>query len=304
MVEQKYLKMAKSNKPDLLITHDGVFHADEVIGIALVQHYFCSRIPVTRTRDAGTIAKFKKDKSVWLIDVGEELNEEMGNLDHHHDRSLLGATIHVANKLWSTVPEKFQSLVTTVSRWDVNDGRIHEVTEQGGCISQFFKMLNNYGTFEEALEFADKLLKAIDHVHAPDHIFSVADGYIVEGLQARWEHMLAEDARKEMQWYNMYERECKRIPVRAGEVLILPEFFPWQRFAKAENERQDAPVQIIGAIFYDSRAYNWRLSSIDSERYPISQGVEEIEGFVFVHPARFIAGFETEEASKKAAELW
>lgn len=288
------------DKPNKIITHDGIFHADEVIGIALVQHYFCTSIPVIRTREEKIIEKAKKDPSIWLIDVGMELNPKLGNLDHHQDIKLLGATIHVANKLWSKIPSKFERLVKTVSQWDVNANNIHDNTPQGGCISQFFKTLNNHGSFEDALEFARKLLFVEDEGSG---IFTVPDAYLVDGVKDKWESMLAEEVLMEAEWEQLY-KDSETYFIGHGNVIILPKFFPWARFAKSSNESAETwQSSIVGAIFYDDRAGNWRLSSIDSKNMPLSDSCK-VPGFIFMHPARFIAGFETLDAAKLAARLW
>lgn len=66
-----------------IITHDGTFHTDEVFAIALLKKFVKSNIEVIRTRDEKTLEEAKKDKSVYVIDVGREYNFSMRNFDHH-----------------------------------------------------------------------------------------------------------------------------------------------------------------------------------------------------------------------------
>jgi uncharacterized UPF0160 family protein len=66
-----------------IITHDGTFHTDEVFAIALLKKFVKSNVEVIRTRDEKVLAESKKDKNVFVIDVGREFNFSMKNFDHH-----------------------------------------------------------------------------------------------------------------------------------------------------------------------------------------------------------------------------
>lgn len=66
-----------------IVTHDGTFHTDEVFAIALLKKFVSGNIEVIRTRNTEILEEAKKDKSVYVIDVGREYNEEYRNFDHH-----------------------------------------------------------------------------------------------------------------------------------------------------------------------------------------------------------------------------
>ena len=67
-----------------VVTHSGIFHADEVFAFALLCiAYGQENFSVIRTRDAEVLAKATQDKDVWVIDVGNDFNPSMLNFDHH-----------------------------------------------------------------------------------------------------------------------------------------------------------------------------------------------------------------------------
>jgi uncharacterized UPF0160 family protein len=68
-----------------IVTHDGTFHADELVAIALLKKFVVpNNTEVIRTRDELKLKEYLVDKSVFVIDVGREFNEKNKNFDHHH----------------------------------------------------------------------------------------------------------------------------------------------------------------------------------------------------------------------------
>lgn len=68
-----------------IITHDGLFHADEVLAIALIKEIY-GDISVERTRNIST--EDFDNPEIWIVDVGGVYNPELSCFDHHHDASL------------------------------------------------------------------------------------------------------------------------------------------------------------------------------------------------------------------------
>lgn len=66
------------------VTHSQAFHLDEVFALALLDIFiFKGNFELIRTRDAGTLNKYKSDSTAYVVDVGFEYNPEMLNFDHH-----------------------------------------------------------------------------------------------------------------------------------------------------------------------------------------------------------------------------
>lgn len=70
------------NYPEHIITHSGIFHADEVFAIAALR-VLVPDCPVTRTRDNDVLNEGLNDPGTWVIDVGYEFDSARGNFDHH-----------------------------------------------------------------------------------------------------------------------------------------------------------------------------------------------------------------------------
>lgn len=64
-----------------IITHDGVFHADEVTAIALLETFrYSSDVTIKRTRSARAMTS-----ADMLVDVGGVYDPEKKYFDHHQE---------------------------------------------------------------------------------------------------------------------------------------------------------------------------------------------------------------------------
>lgn len=61
-----------------IVTHDGVFHADDVIAVAIMRGSLANLIRTIRTRDPREF-----ETADILVDVGAEYDPERGRFDHH-----------------------------------------------------------------------------------------------------------------------------------------------------------------------------------------------------------------------------
>lgn len=78
-----------------IITHNGIFHADETMAIALI-HELVNVIPVERTRNI-SVEDYNNPK-IWVIDVGGKIDGN-NNYDHHQDASLPASCVLVLDAL-------------------------------------------------------------------------------------------------------------------------------------------------------------------------------------------------------------
>lgn len=65
-----------------IITHDGVFHADDVFAVAILR-LIHPAVPVVRTRDRALIQSAMGTSGTYLLDIGGACYPEMGLYDHH-----------------------------------------------------------------------------------------------------------------------------------------------------------------------------------------------------------------------------
>lgn len=121
-----------------VVTHSGLFHADEVFAVALIEYFFKTLCQVTRTRDLSTIVEGQADRDVWVIDVGGKFKPEMNNFDHHQDRGLMASNVLVWEELkhQRKVPDygpaynHMYEFLGTIAGFDVNTGGIHQKWSQ------------------------------------------------------------------------------------------------------------------------------------------------------------------------------
>lgn len=67
-----------------IVTHDGGFHTDEVVAIALLKKFVVPQATeVIRTRDDFKLKQYTVDKTVFVVDVGRQFEEKNKNFDHH-----------------------------------------------------------------------------------------------------------------------------------------------------------------------------------------------------------------------------
>lgn len=107
----------------LIVTHDGLFHADEVLAIETILFLVGYDIPVVRTRDKAKLAEYLVDPTVLVLDVGGDYNPAMGNFDHHQDKELMATNMLVllhfgAGLRAGLVEEMATALYLRVSRID------------------------------------------------------------------------------------------------------------------------------------------------------------------------------------------
>lgn len=144
---------------DLIVgTHNGVFHADEVLALALLR-LGQPDLRWVRTRDADTLA------GTLRIDVGE------GLLDHHGNRAEAGVAacsrVYTLLSQSGAIPEWAQPvltpIVTVVAAWDTGDDSaphplpyVHALQEAATATGG-----NMDSAFEQALEMVERHLRAL-----------------------------------------------------------------------------------------------------------------------------------------------
>lgn len=70
-----------------IVTHPGVFHADEILAIALlsiVEEKEIAELDIIRTRDVQLLESAKADLTTYVLDVGGVCNAVLRCYDHHH----------------------------------------------------------------------------------------------------------------------------------------------------------------------------------------------------------------------------
>lgn len=289
----------------LIGTHDGVFHADEVMACAILLRLYPTAT-VVRTRDPQRLAECD-----ILVDVGGVYDDEKRRYDHHqrgfdkkrdsgvkyssaglvwfhYGMVLYDERLPYAGALWETVDHNFISAIDATD----NGQRLHN--EPGlvpaQTLSGLISSLNatwleespGYG-FERAVEIAGTFLeRAIAQATARFE----AQKWVAEAL------LKAHDG-----------------------YLVLHKYMPWQEVVCSPFTRQD-----VFYVLFPSDDGTWKVQGIPKTpggfevRKPLPEawaglledalgGATGVPDAVFCHNQRFICGAKTLAGAEKLVKL-
>lgn len=274
-------------------THDGPFHADDVMAFALLRTFADANAVVVRTRDMSKI-----EASDFVIDVGGIYDPDAGRFDHHQASyqgplSAAGMVLHWlhdANKidgdLYATMRDGFMTYLD-----GVDNGRVAPKPDVP-CFPRIVEALNAPATthrefdagFDRAVAFAEAWLQGLLADHA-------------RRQQARAVVAVAmEDAKNNRR-----------------NVLLLDAYLPWKGAYFAANGASHPTEYVL----YPSTDGHWRIVAIPPAMGDFAQkrslpeswagktdedleAVTGIAGAIFCHKNRFIAVFRTREAAVQA----
>jgi len=280
-----------------VVTHNGIFHADDVFSIASLKKVFPS-FNLVRTRDADTITK-----ADIVVDVGGQYDEDKGRFDHHQRNgagerengipySSFGLIwkkygLQICNGQQDVADAVDSGLVSTIDAIDC--GHVEGVSE-GISLSQTISMFNPTWEeeddidkrFDEAVAFASRIL---------ERFIASAIG----GVKAK--EIVAKAIEK----------------AKDPRVIVLDKFTPWKRTVHALSK--DALYMV-----YPSQTGQWRIQTVPVEpgsfenkkSLPASWGglsakelrqVTGIDDAMFCHNGLFIAGAESFESVLEMAKL-
>lgn len=230
-------------KPTTIVTHAGMYHADEVVAIELIRYAFDDyEIPVHRTFKVSD--EMLNDTKVWVLDVGRVYNPLLKNFDHHQSDELpatniliLDTLIHhglICHKVGAKLGENFFNHVS-----DVDLGVKHK--EAGvPCINSVIACMNGSSSFYEACDIVRVILRgqintakmAVKGEESWDELVKEQDaaytGYLInenKGIIPGWkklaledgiEYLLTPNARVEGHWQVITRNEIA-FPISEGE---------------------------------------------------------------------------------------
>jgi len=134
-----------------IITHDGVFHADDVMAVALIHRLVNPIIPVERTRN---ISQEDIDNpEVWIVDVGGQYDRELNNYDHHQDKTLPSACLIVLMELHNRniIPDELRDELFT-NIWEISDIDCNGPAGKNGF--QVNSLIKSFNALENGFEIA------------------------------------------------------------------------------------------------------------------------------------------------------
>jgi uncharacterized UPF0160 family protein len=289
------LLLAGEMMPLQVATHDGPFHADDVLAWALLRTYVDGDAEVVRTRDPDKLAQ-----ADIVFDVGGEFDPERGRFDHHQ-ASYTGPLSSAGMVLqWLRDTGRIDPFLATHLRDaivsyvdDVDNGR---VAPKSG-IPCFPKLVDAFNQPAGSHPEYDAAFRAAGEMAAG----------VVRGLHA--EHESIARARE------IIGSAMKAAVDDGRRVLFLDGYVRWKP-AYFQLGGADHPTDFV---LFPSTDGSWRIVAIPPELGSFAQkkplpeawagltddeleAVTGIPGSVFCHKNRFIAVFKTREGAVKALE--
>lgn len=307
-----------------VVTHDGNFHADEVMAIAIIKAaYPDNNVKVIRTRDPKVI-----ETAELVVDVGGVYDTKNGRFDHHQKGGVQinGKNMASAGLVWN----EFGHMV--VKNW-INK-TIEDWSEYSVEAVDALRTIKAMDITRIVDKIYKSLISDIDAVDTGDRIpnkgeFSVshlvnrfATPVLPKGIDFdydQWQNQNFDDAVQAC--LSLLGRELrhacytyltdKEVRSYANEVrngiVIMDRFVPWQNVI---NENDSA--RILRLVFPDNNG-SWRLmktpwsSDLPKEWWGLQDKelaeITELEDSIFCHNNGFIAGFKTREAAIIAADM-
>ncbi len=277
-----------------LCVHNGAFHLDDVTVAALVnqylsykfgEEYLFDNFDIHRTRDPKFLEQFE---AIGIVaDVGN------GEFDHHQKDAKLrpnGVKYAATGLIWKQIGVDLIKLVCEKKDYVPSEEAVEWAAKMfDSNICQPIDNTDNFGP----KKYPNPLSEMISSFNSED----IYD----DDLQYQ-RFIDAAEIVKSMIHNSLekYARQCKEYDeltkiINASECacnIVLPKHFAPTLFVGRNCE--------IHYIAYPADNGKWSISSLDSERWPISFTSEQMSGCTFVHQAKFLAVFDTKENCIKA----
>lgn len=217
-----------------VVTHDGIFHADELLACAALSiAYGRDNVVIVRSRHSKVLEVATNDKDMWVIDVGNSYDPKMLNFDHHMRD--FDVTNSFGNKLSS-----FGMIVEELLRRDF----FTEVKESLLKFSNKVDMLDNGVQKAEDLSFLSVLNSYSDN--------EVINFYAALEVAMTYLRSLINQWKEEV---TINERLEKAIQIRRNGIVASEEFIP-------VDERLNA-LEDVKLVVYKSKAGTFNIQSVN-----------------------------------------
>ena len=280
----------------VVATHNGPFHADDVLAWSLLTVFGSDPMTLVRTRDAA-----KLQAADMVFDVGGVLDPEQCRFDHHQatytgDNSSAGMVLLWLEKTERVSPELAANLRHRLVDYvdDVDNGR-RAPDANVPCFPSIVEALNSQaGTLEE---FDEVFVQAAQ----------LGEAYL-RGLVAAFEAVARARSTVLAAMADAVERDSR--------VIYLAEYERWKPIYFAH----DGETHPTDFVLFPSNDGTWRIVAIPPRLGDFSQkrslpeswaglsgdeltAVTGIAGSMFCHKNRFIAVFETRDNALEAIEV-
>lgn len=279
---EKFDEFLKKLKTGEIYTHGGVFHADDVMSVAVINQvcdkYRLPRPHVNRIFDQEQAKELAKDNIVFDIGLGE--------YDHHQKDNEVrenGIPYAALGKIWRTVGEALVG-EKIAKRIDETFIQVFDKTDNGlepNMLSTVISMSNPNWDSDETPD--DAFYKAVDLAN------TILSTTIESELSKERAEVIVQNAANEME----------------DGIIVLEKFVPWLDYVQHN-------VPNANFIVFPSKRGGYNVQTVPE--LGEKQGkilfpekwlgaTDESLGMTFCHPGNFLASFETRKQAVTAAKI-
>lgn len=297
-----------------IVTHNGVFHADEVFAVAVVQ-YLNKDAYVVRSRDPEEI-----ELADIVIDVGGVYDAERGFFDHHQRGGVImsGRSYSAVGLVWKHYGSDTINKYVVDNNMDTHPALVFDAVR---LVDERLIMALDFvdvgGNVEDAKRRTAAGLEKIPLYGVSNAISACNPHPLAEGEMAK----LQEEGFKEALSLatGILLREVKNalldvisrsivesLTERSNNVMVMEKFVPWTYHLTKEKHNK-----IRRVMWYDELSDKWMVQKTNwGEDFPEEwwgRRGEELnlitgrDDAVFCHPNGFICGFVSKESAIWAA---
>lgn len=263
-----------------IITHNGIFHADEIFAITIIKQIW-NITQIIRTRDKSIIDAGIQDNDCIIVDVGRIFDVSKFCFDHHQDENLPSS----AGLLWDTLGwivsgnnrtiEKNirTNLIQAIDMWDTNKDDIH----------QRFSEFNNSGMMNISI-----LIKGFNRDPTDDEE-QLKQFYLALDMASSILENAIAIAKANLEDLNTWNNR-KQLD---NGVLIFDKYCTvWRAKVKEEN------LECYFAVLPNPEGYMISAFDTNIRKLPAISH----EDLKFLHNGKFLAVFKTKESAIEIAE--
>jgi len=263
-----------------ILTHDGVFHADEVAARVLIDRAGFKG-DFIRSRNASILETSLHDPYTLVLDCGGQDNPEMGNIDHHQDRDSAQAT---CGKVWNLVKDQLypndpitqQFVGEIVNAIDAVDlGRENAQSTLGSeLIARGYRSIS----------------AMVSGFNRPDWDSAGQDIQFQMAMQIVENEIYAAEQRAKA------EKEYNNREILENDVAVF------ESFSQIWKEKGDHQF----AVFPYTTPGQWQIVSVNNVTWPLPEQTEITnlvgDQLVFRHQSGFMATFKSKDAALTVAK--
>ena len=295
-----------------IITHNGQFHADEVVAFTILNYIF-DECTLERSRDQKLI-----DDSDIVIDIGKIYDPENNRFDHHQENcnELFYEKSNIPMSSVGMVYKKYgksylNKLLSIESSYDsIDDNLYYEVYENlikeidaidNGIKNNFYNFNINTGISRMISRFN---CNDVFNEEIQKEQFYKASNY----SKNVFEIIVMELYSKIKIFNEEYEKMTNIIDSTKNNYIIVNfDCINWYKCINQYYIDNKNKNKIDWIIYRDDE--NWRIRTIfrDSKKLKdenfIRSKIKNVDDLIFVHKANFLAGAKTKKSIKEIAKL-